>query len=272
MVDITDDELQSLIRVILTRYGIDFTSYETGSLKRRIARAITVFNVESVVELWNKLLKERDFIYPFIDELTVGMTAMFRDPVLWSTLKNSVLNQFSQQENIHIWHAGCSTGEEVYTMGIVLSDMQLQHKTSALATDLNQTFIRQAQEGKYHLSVLEDYARNFTVYQTIHPFHHYYTLQEDAFCMNRSLTAHVQFKNHNLVMEKMDHKFDIIFCRNVMIYFDSKAKTKLLEQFHQNLKEGGYLIIGFYDALMPFIDTQKFAIYDLNAKIFRKIS
>jgi chemotaxis protein methyltransferase CheR len=228
--------------------------------------------MDSVLDLWSKLLKDRDFIYPFIDELTVGLTAMFRDPILWHTLKKSVLKNFVQKEEIHIWHAGCSTGEEVFTMGVVLSETGLQNKAKALATDLNQSFLRMAKEGKYHISVMDEYQKNFAAYNPIRKLEKYYTVDGDYVFMDKSLNQHVQFRHHNLLMEKNHQKFDIIFCRNVMIYFDTTAKMKLLEQFHQCLNEGGLFIIGFYDALLPLIDHQKFEVYDINAKIFRKIS
>jgi chemotaxis protein methyltransferase CheR len=228
--------------------------------------------MESILSLWSRLLKDRDFIYPFIDQLTVGLTAMFRDPILWTTLKKTGLKNFEHKPQINIWHAGCSTGEEVFTLGIVLHESNLQHKTQALATDLNQSFIRHAREGKYHHSVLNEYTSNYSAYNSIRRFQNYYAVEGDMICMDKSLTAHVEYSHHNLVMEKMAQKFDIIFCRNVMIYFDNTAKLRLLEQFHHCLNEGGFFIIGFYDALLPLIDHQKFEIYDLNAKIFRKVS
>ncbi len=271
MVEITDEELSSLNKVILTRYGIDFTSYEPSSFKRRVARAISVYKLESVLELWSKLLKDRDFIYPFIDELTVGLTAMFRDPVLWNTLKKSALKKFQEQTQLNIWHAGCSTGEEVFTMGIVLADTNLLGKTKALATDLNQKAIKQAQEGKYHMQVIDEYIKNYKEYNSIRRFENYYTQACDEAQFDLQYNKHVQYKHHNLVMDSAPGKFDIIFCRNVMIYFDHTTKLRLLDQFHQSLNEGGYFIIGFYDALMPLIDHKKFEIVDINAKIFRKI-
>ncbi len=268
--EITDEELNSLNRVILTRYGIDFTTYEPNSFKRRVARAISVFKLESVHGLWVHLLKDRDFIYPFIDELTVGLTAMFRDPVLWLALKRDVLRTF-QQPTLNIWHAGCSTGEEVFTMGIVLADTNLAGKAQALATDLNQKAIKQAKEGIYDSMVLDEYTKNFCEYNPIKRFTTYYTLQEKVAIFDNNFIRHVQFRHHNLVMEKMNQKFDIIFCRNVMIYFDTTTKLRLLEQFHQCLNEGGFFIIGFYDALVPLIDNKMFEIYNIEAKIFRKV-
>jgi chemotaxis protein methyltransferase CheR len=271
VVELTDEELNSLTRVILTRYGIDFTSYEPGSFKRRVARAISVFKLESVHGLWVKLLKERDFIYPFIDELTVGLTAMFRDPILWTTLKRSVLRNFQGKDCIHIWHAGCSTGEEVFTMGIVLDDLSLAGQAKALATDLNQAAVKFAKEGKYSKQVVEEYVQNFKEYNPVKRFESYYTPNGDTVSFRQELIRHVQFRNHNLVMEKMDQKFDMIFCRNVMIYFDTTTKLRLLDQFYDCLNPGGYFIIGFYDALVPLMDESKFEFFDLNAKIFRKI-
>jgi chemotaxis protein methyltransferase CheR len=156
-------------------------------------------------------------------------------------------------------------------MGIVLEDLNLTMQASALATDLNHGALKWAKEGKYSKQVADEYVRNFKEYNPVKRFESYYTANGDTVHFHPELIRHVQFRNHNLVMEKMDQKFDLILCRNVMIYFDVTTKKRLLEQFYDCLNPGGYFIIGFYDALVPLIDEEKFEFFDLNAKIFRKI-
>ncbi len=268
---ITDEELNSLTHAILRRYGIDFTCYETSSLKRRIVRAINVLKLGSVHQLWLSLLRDRNFIYPFIDEIAVGLTSMFRDPILWQTLRREALYAIPKRDNIKIWHAGCSTGEEVYSMGIVLQEMGIQSKVSALASDMSEASLKRAKEGAYHPLKIVEYERNYCEYNKLGMFKRYFSAQENTAKMHADLIAHVDFKNHNLITDPIEAQYDIIFCRNVMIYFEQAVKVKLLTQFFQHLNPGGLLIIGFYDALVPMIDKSRFHYLNLDAKIFQKV-
>ncbi len=269
--EISDEELKSLNRAMLTRYGVDFTCYETGSFKRRVSRAISVFGLESVHNLWMKLLRERDFIYPFIDELTVGLTAMFRDPIMWKTLKNDVLPALVEKDEIKVLHAGCSSGEEVYSMGILLQEMNLQHKTKAMALDLNKKSIKTAKKRKILKMKMDENNRNYAGFNILGNLSKYYQEVSDSEVQfDESLISHVSFREHNLVSDTVLGKYDIIFCRNVMIYFDNTMKLKLLNSFHNHLNDNGFLVIGFYDALVPLIDEELFNFYNLKSKVFQK--
>lgn len=268
---ITDAELHSLTQAILRRYGIDFTCYEPSSLKRRVVRSISVLKLESVHNLWVKLLKDPTFIYSFIDEISVGLTSMFRDPLLWGTLKKEIIPTLANNDHIHIWHAGCSTGEEVYSMGIVMKEAGQLSKCQAIATDISEAAMATARSGEYHSLKIAEYEKNYAEYNPAGLFRRYHQPNCTGSVMEPSLTAHVDFQAHNLITQLPPRQFDIIFCRNVMIYFDQASKTKLLRRFHDALNEGGYLIIGFYDALLPLIDKTKYRYANLNAKIFQKI-
>ena len=268
---ITDEELQSLTSAILRRYGIDFTCYEPTSLKRRIVRSISVLQLETVHNLWIKLLKDRSFIYSFIDEISVGLTSMFRDPILWRSLKGELLETLRHKNEIHVWHAGCSSGEEVYSMGIVLQESGLIAKTQALATDISEAAIAVAQAGTYHELKIAEYIKNYLQYNPTGLFKRYHQPNGTESTMKPELIKHVEFKSHNLITDLPPRQFDMIFCRNVMIYFDHHSKVRLLQQFHEHLYDGGYLIIGFYDALVPLIDKEKYRFTNLDAKVFQKI-
>ena len=270
-ITITDEELNSLTHAILRRYDIDFTCYEPTSLKRRVARSISVLKLESIHELWVKLLKDRSFIYPFIDEVSVGLTSMFRDPVLWRALKSEVLETLRQKDQIDIWHAGCSTGEEVYSMGIVLQESGLLRKARGLATDISEAALATARQGNYHELKMAEYARHYLQYNPVGLFQRYHQADSTGSTMKTSLVQHVDFQLHNLITDPSPRQFDLIFCRNVMIYFDHPSKVRLLQQFYEHLHEGGYLIIGFYDALIPLMDKKQYQIKNLDAKVFQKI-
>lgn len=269
-VTVSDQELESLTAAIQKRHGIDFNCYEPKSLKRRIIRALHIFNLKTVHELWVRILKEHAFIYPLMDEISVGLTAMFRDPVLWRKLKTLLCNELRHKEKLSIWHAGCSTGEEVFSMGIVLKESAYPKPFSALATDISNLSIGVAMKGEYSLYKITDYERNYSEYNSSRELSNYYVTSDTSAVMDRALISHATFSYHNLITSPFAESFDIIFCRNVMIYFDNEAKRKLFDKFHASLNEGGLLVIGFYDAVLPMIDSTKYEILDMDAKIFRK--
>jgi len=269
--ELTGEEMMSLTQSILTRYGIDFTCYEPKSLRRRVVRIMSLFDLKSAHELWVKFLREPDFVKIFMNEVSVGMTSMFRDHELWTALKKRLILEGRKVPSIRVWHAGCSTGEEVYSLGVLLHELQLRDKTSALATDFNENALREAQAGVYHkLKMIENEAayRKVTAYRELAT---YYTEADGTNVrMNTALVDHVEFKYHNLITDSFPRGFDIIFCRNVMIYFDTLAKRRLLEQFYEALNPGGYFIIGFYDAVTSLVDNNKLELIDPDARIFRK--
>lgn len=271
-ISISNEELDSLTAAIMKRHGIDFTGYEPKSLKRRVTRALSVFKLNSIHELWVKILRENDFIHPFINELSVGLTSMFRDPKFWVSLKKSLPILINEKRRLKVWHAGCSTGEEVYTLNILIRELGLEGKVSSYASDMNTDALEQAQKGAYHVLKLADYEDQYRKYNGKGSLSNYYKKEEKSGFMDLSLIRHVQFEMNNLITDDSNNKFDIIFCRNVMIYFDAGAKRLVLDKFYNSLKPGGLLIIGFFDALVPIIDKTRFEFFDLDQKIFKRIN
>src|SRR5688572_22251322 len=142
--EVTDEEVAALTQSIRTRYGIDFTCYEPKSLKRRIIRILGILNLSSIHDLWIRFLREHNFIQTFMNEISVGMTSMFRDPILWKNLKKHIEKAGADHPDISIWHSGCSTGEEVYSLSILLRELEMHSKASALCTDINMAAIDEA--------------------------------------------------------------------------------------------------------------------------------
>lgn len=268
--EVTDEEVKALTQSILTRYGLDFTGYEPKSLRRRIMSVLNSQGFQSIHELWVRFLRDSSFVYTFMNGISVGMTSMFRDPVLWKTLKNKLRFDYRDQQSLSIWHAGCSTGEEVYSMGILLKETNLTHKVKAYATDINQDAIQTAQSGVYHKIKMVENENNYREYNTFGDFSRYYSDAEKEVTMHPDLISHVSFRYHNLITDSVPETYDIILCRNVMIYFDNQAKNKLLHKFYESMAPGGLFIVGFYDAPIHLIDETKFDLIDPEAKIFRK--
>ena len=267
--EISDEELNSLTTAVKSRFGIDFTNYESKSLKRGIARLITKYDLGSMVGLWSKIMKDRDFFTSCIDDLLVNLTEMFRNPEIWVKIQKDILVQFKLKPSIRIWHAGCSTGEEIYTMGIVLSQAKLYSKADITATDLSSQAMAKAMAGVYPQLLWKKYLASFKQYFSDGKAEDYFTLTPDSVKINESLKKNVTYQRHNLVQDKMPKKFEIIFCRNVMIYFDETLKMKVLSLFHSCLEPGGFLIIGYYD-MLPEAHKELFTLYDATTRIYRK--
>jgi|SRR6478609_3559512 len=267
--EISDEELQSLTVAIKTRYGIDFTNYETKSLKRGVARLINKYEMGSLVGLWAKILKDREFFMLCVDDLLVNLTEMFRNPEIWRKIKSDLLEKLKDKPKIKIWHSGCSTGEEIYTMGIVLSDSKLYNKTDVTATDLSSVALEKAKKGVYPQLLWKKYLSSYQQYLPDGKSENYFQLENEEIKISDGLKKNISFQRHNLVQDRMTKKFDIIFCRNVMIYFDETLKMKVLSLFHSCLEPDGFLIIGYYD-MLPEKHKELFTLYDATTRIYKK--
>jgi chemotaxis protein methyltransferase CheR len=266
---ITNEELQSITRAIYTRYGIDFTNYEPTSLKRRISRIIDQFKLESSVGLWRKLIYEKEFIHHFIEEVTVGLTEMFRNHDFWIKIREEVLPNFACQKNLSIWHAGCSTGEEVYSMAICLTEEELIGKALVTSTDLNKRSVKQAKEGSFSNIYKKQYTKNYEAAKGRKRLQHYYHENQETLTFDKLDLRNFEFDTHNLTNDPVHKKFDLVLCRNVMIYFDDTLKLKVIKSFYDSLNEGGFFAIGYYDSL-PEEAKRYFKPFDSARKIYRK--
>lgn len=266
---ISDEELASLTNAIKVRYGIDFTNYEKKSLKRGFARVISKYKLENLLGLWSKVLKDREFIIGIIDDLMVNLTELFRNPEIWVKIREDILAGNKYGNGIDVWHAGCSTGEEIYTMAFVLDDAGLLPRARTLATDLSATALEKAKAGSYPEFLFRKYVSSFKNYFPRVDINNYFDVSDENASVRQAFRKHVQFQRHNLVQDQMHRKFDIIFCRNVMIYFDDVLKMKVLRLFHDSLRPEGYFVIGYYD-MLPEGHKELFTLYDPVTRIYRK--
>lgn len=268
---LTQEEIDSFTSVLFQKYGLDFTCYEPQSLNRRLNRVLHVMKKKSLHDLWADMLKDRNMIYSFMDEISVGLTSMFRDPMMWSGLRTVLFNEFKDKSKIDIWNAGCSTGEEVFTLAIVLKEMNILDRANIVATDMNNTAIDVAKSGVYHKIKIVEYENKYKEYNRFGAFHRYHSPHDDSHVqMNYELNSNVQYRYHNLITDEITGSYDFIFCRNVMIYFDAPAKARLMDKFLNVLKPGGYFIMGYFDSMLPEEDKNKFNRSLANLRIFKK--
>ena len=265
---VSDEELTSLMHAVKKRYDLDFTNYERTSLKRGIVRLMMKHGLETMFELWAKVLKDRDFFMSTIDDLLVNLTELFRNPDVWVMIRDNLLNEFPHRSP-KIWHAGCSTGEEVYTMAIVLDEKNMLYQARTLATDLSTKALEKARKGQYPLQVIKQYLKPFLEFFPNRKMEDFFEFNGTHASIKPQYQQHVTYKKHNLVHDPAEGKYDIIFCRNVMIYFDEWLKGKVLKLFFDNLNPGGYLVIGYYD-IMPDLGKEMFETYDIKTRIYKK--
>ncbi len=269
--EISDEELSALTNAIKIRYGFDFTNYEKKSLKRGFSRLIAKYELENLLGLWSKVLKDRQFILGCIDDLTVNLTELFRNPEIWIKLRDNILPQYLSNPQLSVWHAGCSTGEEIYTMAFILDELGFLKKTKSLGTDLSLTALNKAREGIYPQIIFNRYLSSFRKFFKEKDTTRFFDLTDDFAEVKMDFKKHIVFERHNLVQDPMNKKFDIILCRNVMIYFDDVLKIKVLKLFHSCLKDDGYFIIGYYD-MLPDSYKEFFTLADPVTRIYRKAS
>jgi chemotaxis protein methyltransferase CheR len=266
---ISDYELQSFTLAVKTRFGMDFTNYEPKSLKRGLVRLIAKYQLESMVGLWSAILYDKELIVQYVDELLINLTEFFRNASLWQFLRTELLPSLIKESVLRIWHAGCSTGEEPYSMAIVLKQLGLLHRAQFLATDLSAKALAAAKQGTYSNLLWPACERSFSRYDSEGRINRYFVKREETFKIIENIKKNVRFQRHNLVQEPIKERFKLIFCRNVMIYFDQGLKQKVLERLYDCLEEDGYLIIGFYD-MLPNSAREMFTLHCPTNRIYTK--
>jgi chemotaxis protein methyltransferase CheR len=270
-VNIAPHELKDLLESIRFAYGYDFTGYAEASVKRRIVHFMQKFKIFSIGELAKDLLKDEAFFETFIQEVSVTVTEMFRDPLFFKALREKVMSHLATYPLIKIWVAGCATGEEVYSMAIILQEENLLDRTIIYATDINQKSLHAAKEGIYPLANMKGYTANYLKSGGKKPFSDYYKAKYDSALFNKSLMQNVVFAPHNLSIDKSFNEFQLITCRNVLIYFNQHLQNQVISLFHESLCPFGYLGIGSKESLL-FSDKRKcFNEIDKKQKIYRKV-
>ncbi|NMM48609.1 CheR family methyltransferase [Marinigracilibium pacificum] len=272
MQEIEIANLRRLTEVVKSTYNYDFTNYAMSSFKRRIGRVLDLFNFASVDALISKIQTDRAFFETFVQEITVNVTEMFRDPSFWRILREDIVpNLLLNHSSINIWHAGCSSGEEVYSMCILLNEMGILDKSKIIATDLDKGILERARAGRFKLKNMELNEKNYIRFQGTHSIKDYYTIRGDDVQMNPDLVRNVSWREHDLVNGPVFNKFDLVLCRNVMIYFNQNLQNEVLKKIHESMFKYGYLAIGNKESLIWCEIANKFIVVNNEEKIYKKI-
>jgi chemotaxis protein methyltransferase CheR len=266
---IKEEEVDILLNDLLEVHGYDFTEYSRASLKRRINRLLSLDKFPSFAELRYRIRADEPYLKRFVEEITVNVTEMFRDPSFYLALRTAVLPTLATYPLIRIWHAGCSTGEEVYSMAILLAEAGLLHKSLLYATDLNPDVLERAKKGMFPLVAMKQYSANYILSGGTQDFSSYYTARYHFARFDPKLEQKMIFAMHNLVSDRSFNEFQLILCRNVMIYFDKDLQEKVLTLFDQSLEHLGFLALGSKETLR-FSSVAKNYVQLDKEKIWRK--
>jgi chemotaxis protein methyltransferase CheR len=268
---IKNEEIDILLNDVSEIYGFDFTEYSRASICRRVNRLFLLDRFPSFAEFRYRLKRDPEYIKRFIEQITVTVTEMFRDPGFYKHLREHVLPALGTYPFIRIWHAGCSTGEEVYSMAILLKEANLFSKSLLYATDINPEVLEKASQGVYPISVMKQYSENYILSGGKNDFSSYYTANYDSVKLDESLSSRIIFSTHNLVSDHSFNQFQLIVCRNVLIYFDKDLQAKVFNLFDESLDTLGFLALGSKETLRFSPIGNKFKQLPEKEKIWRKI-
>jgi len=270
--ELEDLEVQLLLEAVFRRYGFDFREYAPASLRRRLWRRVHAEGVQTIAGLTERLLHDSASMERLLLDLSINVTAMFRDPTFYIAFRAQVVPLLRTYPFTRIWVAGCSTGEEVYSLAILLREEELYDRARIYATDINESVLERAKAGVFPLGKMKEYTQNYIRGGGTRAFSEYYVAAYDGAQFQRSLIENVVFAQHNLVSDRSFNEFQVIVCRNVMIYFDRSLQNRVHRLFYESLAHFGVLGLGDKETInfSPFEDC--FEELDPNEKLFRKIA
>lgn len=270
--EVHDREIEQLLQDVQETHGYDFTDYSKASIKRRINRLFVLDGFLAFADFRQRVRTDSGYFRRFVEEITVNVTEMFRDPSFYKVIREEVLPVLATHPLIRIWHAGCSTGEEVYSMAIMLQEAGLLHKSLLYATDINPGVLEKLRKGIFPLRFMRQYSENYIRSGGKHDFSRYYTAKYDWAKFDESLAGKMVVATHNLVSDRSFNEFQLIFCRNVLIYFDRALQNKALELFDESLDTLGFLALGAKENLKYSTIFRKYKQLEMPERIWRKIS
>ena len=265
-------EIQLLLEAIYRHYGFDFRAYAYSSLRRRLLKRIEEEHLTSISGLQEKVLHHPPSMDRLLLDLSINVTSMFRDPSFFAAIRTKVIPHLKTYPFIRVWHAGCSTGEEVFSMAILLKEEGLYDRARIYATDINEMVLQQAKNGIFPLQKMQEYTANYQRAGGVKSFSEYYTAKYDGALFDPGLTQNVVFSQHNLVTDRSFSEFNLILCRNTMIYFERNLQNHVIKLFRDSLATFGILGLGKKESLKFSKEEAHFEPLVASEKIYRKIT
>jgi chemotaxis protein methyltransferase CheR len=264
-------DIKRIIEAIKESIGVDFNNYAFSSFKRRVVRFLEINKIRNIDDFISRIKTDKIYTDNLVKEITVNVTEMFRDPSFWVVLRDKILPQLSNKSSFKIWHSACSTGEEVYSMAILLKEANLLKNSSIVATDLNSNVLRVAEKGVYSLKDQSTNSKNYEQFGGKQKLSDYYTVLDKTVQFDIKLIENVDFRSHNLVQDGPISEFDLILCRNVLIYFNFELQEKVIQTFSSSMVVGSFLGIGSKESIRWCKNTCLFEAESVDEKIYRKV-
>src|SRR6266852_1526218 len=269
--DLEAIEIHLLTEGIYRRYGFDFRDYSMPSLKRRIWKRIYAEGLSTISALQEKVLRDPACMERLLLDLSINTTAMFRDPTFYLAFREKVVPLLRTYPFVRIWHAGCSTGEEVYSMAILLHEEGLYDRCRIYGTDINETALQRAKEGIFPINTMKENTSNYIAAGGKGTFSDYYTAKYDYAIFQPSLRENVVFAPHNLVTDASFNHFNAILCRNVVIYFNSALQERVQKLFLESMEMFGILGLGSKESLRFTSVADNYEVIDAEEKLYRRV-
>jgi chemotaxis protein methyltransferase CheR len=269
--DVEEIELALLLEGVYRRYGFDFREYAPASLRRRVWRRVHAEGLETLSALQDRLLRDAACMERLLLDLSINVTAMFRDPSFYVAFREKVVPQLRTYPFTRMWVAGCSTGEEVYSLAILLQEEGLYDRTRIYATDINETVLERARTGVFPLEKMKEYTQNYIRAGGRRAFSEYYLAAYDDAQFQRSLVENVVFAQHNLVSDRSFNEFNVIICRNVMIYFDRTLQDRVHRLFYESLVTFGVLALGAKESIKFSPHEACYDELDAAERLYKKV-
>jgi chemotaxis protein methyltransferase CheR len=264
-------EIDLLVEGIYRLYGFDFRDYSRSSLRRRVRHAVETERVDTISALQDRILHNRECFERVLPALSVNVSAMFRDPSFFLAFRRHVVPLLRTYPFARIWQAGCSTGEEVYSLAILLEEERLLDRCRVYATDMNGTVLRTAKTGIYPLDAMQKHTQNYIRAGGTRSFSEYYTARYDHAMFHPALQRNVLFTEHNLATDGLFNEFNVILCRNVMIYFNKQLQARVHQLFHDSLVPFGILGIGSHESLRFTVHESSYERLAETDRLYRRV-
>jgi chemotaxis protein methyltransferase CheR len=264
-------DIKRVIDALHESQGVDFSEYAFSSFKRRIIRFLEIHKIRNLNEFLERIKTDNVYAENLIKEITVNVTEMFRDPTFWIALRDNILPRIRKNSPINIWHAACASGEEVYSMAILLKEADLLKQSKIVATDLNNSVLKVAEKGVYSLKSQETNCKNYEQFGGKFKLSDWYQVEDNTVKYDNELIDNVDFRCHNLANYGLMENFDLILCRNVLIYFNFELQEKVIQNFSKSMSTGSFLGIGSKESIRWCKASRFFEEESLEEKIYRKV-
>ncbi|MCC6200527.1 MAG: protein-glutamate O-methyltransferase CheR [Moraxellaceae bacterium] len=263
-------ELQLLLEAIYRRYGYDFRSYSVASVRRRVQQHLIVARYDNICALMHDILHNGEAFSALLSNLTINVTEMFRDPDFYQAFREKVVPVLRTHPFLKVWHAGCATGEEIYSMAILLKEEGLYDRCQIYATDIDKEVLEKARRGIFPASELRRFTENYERSGGKKKLSDYYTEKYDNIIMDPALKKNVIFADHDLATDQVFGEMQVVLCRNVLIYFNKELQKRVFRLFKDSLDIAGYLCLGSKESLRFSGCADAFDIIEEKQRIYKK--